>query len=422
MKILFLAPQPFFQERGTPIAVKLALEALSARLPELTGRPPEIDLLAYDEGDEVAIPGVKIHRIPTPQFLKGIRPGISCKKLVLDLIFLVVALKFLWVNRRNQYDVVHAVEESVFIAWLAKFLFKTPYVYDMDSSLAMQLTEKWWWFTPLSKCFSALERLVVRGASAVAPVCDALEALALQHGAAHTVMLRDVSLLPNAAEGTNSSHNGANRSSSALREELSIATETPVIIYVGNLESYQGIDLLLESFRLACSHPSTPMLVIVGGDKHSISHYQQRCVELGCASQVRFLGPRPVSTLKQLLSSSDIVVSPRVKGNNTPMKVYSYLHSGRALLATKLPTHTQVLDSSVSVLADANPQSFAEGMLLLLSDPGLRSEIGRSAFNRAEKLYTIPAFEAQLLSLYGRLGSHVLKISPPNALALNEGT
>jgi glycosyltransferase involved in cell wall biosynthesis len=420
MKILFLAPQPFFQERGTPIAVKLALEALSSRLPELTGRTPEIDLLAYDEGDEVSIPGVRVHRIPTPKFLKGIRPGISCKKLALDIIFLGVALRFLWSNRNNQYNVVHAVEESVFIAWLAKFLFKTPYVYDMDSSLALQLTEKWWLLTPLSLIFSGLERLVIRGASAVAPVCDALEALAQQHGAAHTVMLRDVSLLPNAATGN--AHSEIEESHPySLKKELSLDEATPIVIYVGNLESYQGIDLLLETFRLACSHPSAPVLVVVGGDTRSIEFYTQRSIELGCATQVVFLGPRPVSTLKQLLSCADIVVSPRVKGNNTPMKIYSYLHSGKALLATKLPTHTQVLDPTVCVLADANPKAFAEGMLLLLSDPGLREEIGQRAFHRAEKLYTISAFQSQLLALYSRLGSEVLRSKTPGAIAVNEG-
>ena len=414
MKLLFLAPQPFFQERGTPIAVKLALEALSARLVEVTQEKTRIDLLVYREGDAVEIPGVTVHRVPSPQWLKGIRPGISCKKLLVDLLFFLHTFYLLFKARRDQYKVIHAVEESVFIAWVAKILFRIPYVYDMDSSLAMQLTEKWWWLSPISSILNFFERMVIRGASAVAPVCDALETLAHRHGALHTTMLRDVSLLPHAStliEGQPS-----------LREELQLTDEQPLILYVGNLESYQGIDLLLESFQLACSHPSAPHLAIIGGNEEAITHYKKRTVELGCRAQVTFTGPRPVSTLKALLHSADIVVSPRIKGNNTPMKLYSYLHCGRALLATDLPTHTQVVDGTVAVLAAPTPRAFAEGMILLLSDPGLRREIGERARVRAEKLYTVEAFEKQLLSLYSHLGSRVLrKPTDTHSVAYNEG-
>jgi glycosyltransferase involved in cell wall biosynthesis len=414
MKLLFLAPQPFFQERGTPIAVKLALEALSARLIEVTKEETTIDLLVYREGKDVNIPGVTVHRVYSPKWLNGIRPGISCKKLLADLIFFIHTFQLIYKARRNQYKVIHAVEESVFIAWLAKVLFKIPYVYDMDSSLAMQLTEKWWWFSPISAILNFFERTVIRGASAVAPVCDALEALAHRHGASHTTMLRDVSLLPQGAKNLESHVD--------LRRELQLGEEQPLLLYVGNLESYQGIDLLLESFQLACSHPSAPHLAVVGGNEDSIAFYRKKASELGCQTQVSFTGPRPVATLKALLLSSDIVVSPRTKGNNTPMKLYSYLHCGKALLATDLPTHTQIVDGTVAVLAAPNPRAFSEGMILLLSDPGLRREIGERARVRAERLYTVDAFEKQLLTLYSHLGTRVLrKPNDTHSVVINGG-
>ena len=51
-------------------------------------------------------------------------------------------------------------------------------------------------------------------------------------------------------------------------------------------------------------------------------------------------------------------MSPRIKGNNTPMKL-SYLHSGKAVLATNLPPHTQILDNRVAMLADPTPKHMA---------------------------------------------------------------
>jgi glycosyltransferase involved in cell wall biosynthesis len=259
----------------------------------------------------------------------------------------------------------------------------------MDSSLALQVTERWKWATPLRRILHGFEGLAVRSSIAVAPVCDALEQIAKEHGSQHTVLLRDISLLPDAPP-TNSR--------SMLSE--SIDETSPIILYVGNLEPYQGIDLLIESFALIKEHPSRPYLVIVGGTPSSIAHYTSKTNSLDCSAQVLFLGPRPVSNLHEYLSCADILVSPRTQGNNTPMKIYSYLHSGKALVATDLPTHRQVLNSTISVLTAAIPSDFAHGLSSLLDDPSLRKELGDRARETAQRLYTADAFEAQVVSLY----------------------
>src|SRR5262249_43554421 len=74
----------------------------------------------------------------------------------------------------KRYQIIHAVEESVFIALVLKWLFKIPYVYDMDSSLAQQLVEKHPFLSPFTRLFNFFEGLAVRNAKAVVPVCAAL--------------------------------------------------------------------------------------------------------------------------------------------------------------------------------------------------------------------------------------------------------
>lgn len=398
MRVLLLAPQPFYQERGTPIAVKIAVEALSKKLNLAPETPPSIDLLCYSEGEDIQIPGVRIVRIPSIPFLNGIRPGISVKKLLCDILFFIWTLKLVAQNRGQQYSVLHAVEESVFMAWFIKKVWGIPYIYDMDSSLSLQLTEKWRWCKPLFPILSWIEKVAVRGSIAVAPVCDALHLIATSHGSPHTVMLRDVSLLPvSGAKNVERNHTLG----------LSLEASTPVILYVGNLEYYQGIDLLLESFSLIKDHATRPHLVIVGGTATSIKEYEARASRLGCAGQTSFLGPRPVSDLEQYLASADILASPRIKGNNTPMKIYSYLHSGRALIATALPTHQQVLDDEIALLAPATKEGFAQGIAALLDNSDLRLQLGNRARERAQRLYTIEAFESQLSSLYDAVAKRV---------------
>ncbi len=320
------------------------------------------------------------------------------KKLLCDVIFLFATLRLVWRNRHDQYSVVHAVEESVFIAWLVKRCWGIPYIYDMDSSMSLQITEKWRWCKPLAPIMNFLEGIAVRGSVAVAPVCDALSTIAAKHGSPHTVMLRDVSLLPASTEHTHERN---------CILDISLDSEQPVILYVGNLEFYQGIDLLLESFTLLQNHSTRPHLVIIGGDSDLIAAYRTRARDLGCSSAVSFLGPRPVAKLNEYLAAADILVSPRIAGNNTPMKIYSYLHSGKALVATDLPTHRQVLDEEVAVLVPCEPNGFAQGIQTLLEAPTLRHTIGHCAHNRAERLYTLSAFETQLSVLYDEVHSRV---------------
>ena len=164
MNILLLAPEPFYQERGTPIAIDRMLQILSER-------HDQVDVVTYHEGWEVEHERITIHRIFSIPFVHNIRPGLSWKKLVCDMFVFFTALRL---ASRNHYQVIHAVEESVFIALVLKWLFKIPYVYDMDSSLAQQLVEKHPSLSPFTRLFNFFEGLAVRNAKAVVPVCAAL--------------------------------------------------------------------------------------------------------------------------------------------------------------------------------------------------------------------------------------------------------
>jgi hypothetical protein len=102
---------------------------------------------------------------------------------------------------------------------------------------------------------------------------------------------------------------------------------------------------------------------------------------------------------------ADILVSPRIKGSNTPMKIFSYLDSGRALLVTNLPTHTQVLSRDVAVLADASPEKFATGVLSLVEDNNLRLQLGRAGKQLVAERHSLPVFRQTLNALYDWLAA-----------------
>jgi len=280
MNILLLAPHPFYQERGTPIAVDLLLRALAKR-------GDRVDVLTYAEGETRDYgPAVAIHRIRTPRFLKNIRPGFSLKKLLCDAYMAPHARRL---ARQNPYDVIHAVEEAAFIARAIGRPLGIPYIFDMDSSMPRQIADKLPLAKPLLPMMRACERLAIRDAAAVVAVCDALADIARAGGAKRIELLRDISLVP--AEAPACPERGF-RQGTGIRG--------PAVLYIGNLEPYQGIDLLLEGFARAAPQVRDAVLVVAGGRPDDIAAYRTKAAALGIGGRTHFLGPRPVGDMIHL--------------------------------------------------------------------------------------------------------------------------
>jgi glycosyltransferase involved in cell wall biosynthesis len=380
MNILVLAPQPFYQNRGTPIATLRMLHILSEQ-------GHMLDLLTYHEGEPIDVHNCRHVRIPKLPWVRNVPPGFSIRKLVCDLIMTFYVLRMCW---RRQYDVIHAVEESVFMAMMIGAWRGIPYIYDMDSSLPRQLEDRFPFLRLVSPVLRWFEGHAVRNSQGVVAVCESLEQVAAAHSKqVPIVRVEDASLLM---------VDEARRSTESERMLGNIPGR--VVMYVGNLEHYQGIDLLLDSFVHVFHYHSDVHLVIVGGCEQHIDQYRLRAQKIGIATRTHFLGPHPVEQLGEFLRQADVLVSPRVLGNNTPMKVFSFLESGKPVLATRLGMHTQVLDDDVSVLVGPNPLDMARGMCALLDDYQLCTRITSCARQRMRQRFSVEILDAKLSMFY----------------------
>ena len=90
------------------------------------------------------------------------------------------------------------------------------------------------------------------------------------------------------------------------------------------------------------------------------------------------------------------------------MKIYSYLDSGKPVLATRLPTHTQVLDDRISVLTMPEPEAMAQGLISLITDKRRASIIAAMAKERVRSEYSQDVFEKKLLAFYKNLEKIIL--------------
>jgi glycosyltransferase involved in cell wall biosynthesis len=341
LRILMLAPEPFFEPRGTPFSEYHRLRAL-------TELGHHVDLVTYPLGADVAMPNLRIIRSSRPPFITRVPIGPSFNKLVLDAYLTVTALRQ---ARRARYDAIHSHEEmGVLGVWLAQRL-GIPHLYDMHSSLPQQLTN----FgvarsRVLRRAFEALERRTIFGSDVVITICQDLYDHVERMGAGSRAVL-----IENVMGGD--VEDAPAVSAAGVRARWGIAPDAPVVLYTGTFEPYQGLDMLIEAMAVVARTRPDVRLLVVGGRDDQVAAARAAATRL--AAPAIFTGHQPARDIPAYVEACDLLASPRIRGTNTPLKIYSYLRSGKPIVATRLLTHLQVLDDEVAALVPANAAAFA---------------------------------------------------------------
>lgn len=370
MNILLISPEPFFSPRGTPMAVR----ELATTYGALGHR---VDILTYHLGEDISAANVRIIRTKLfSRFIRFVRPGYSLNKIILDCVLFPKALLRILTHR---YDVVHCVEESAYVIpwfrWIKRFLF----VFDMDSDIRSQLEYSRRIANKSVLTFvKMMEGFAISRADAVVTIgplfTGAIKAL---FPGKPVFQIEDISVdddIPQAAGHT------AGRT----------------ILYTGNFESYQGIDILLDGFVKIRDEWPDAKLLIVGGEAGEARALQERYN----GPRIVFAGKKPVSDMTRYLTEADILVSPRASGENTPYKIYSYLASGRPILATRIVSHTQILhDGEDAMLVAPTAEGIAKGLNALLGNAGLARRIGAGGRKLFEARYSRERYREKVMAL-----------------------
>ncbi len=372
MRILMIAPEPFFQPRGTPFSEYYRVRAS-------TELGHQVDMVTYPIGEDVVIPGLKIFRARRVPGVRSVKIGPSLAKIPLDLMVFFSALRRLLTGR---YDVLDCHEEAGLMGVLFSRLFKIPTIYDMHSSLPEQLENFRFSNSGLLRwIFTILEGWTIKGSKGVIVICPHLQEVVARLDAKRPCFLIENSPL---AESGKTVDEGE---ALALRQTLGFEKDV-VLLYTGTFEVYQGLDLLFEAVGQVVKHESRVRLLMVGGHPDQVRETEELARRWGLEGKVHFTGQRPPEEMALYLAAGDILVSPRSTGKNTPLKIYSYLRAGKPIVATRLLTHTQVLDDDVAELTAPEPAAFAEGIQRLIDDPRRAEKLGVKARQRAEESYS----------------------------------
>ena len=382
-----LAPEPFFEPRGTPFSEYHRIKALG----ELGHH---VDLVTYPIGRDVELPNLRIFRSLRPPFVRKVPIGPSITKVALDSVMLLTIVRRVLSER---YDAVHSHEEMGLVGvWLAKWL-GVPHLYDMHSSLPQQLSN----FTyskssVLRRLFTWAEGQMVHKSQVVITICQELQDTVAGMGAGERSLLIENVMGGDVDEAPS-------QSAAAVRATWGIAADAPLALYTGTFEAYQGVDLLIEATALVARRRPDARVMVVGGEPAQVHAAKARAAALGASSVMVFTGQQPAKDIPGFVQAADLLVSPRIRGTNTPLKIYSYLRSGKPIVATNLLTHTQVLSPGIARLVDPKPEPFAEAMLHLIDHPGERTRLAAAAASVALEKYSREAYLRRTAEAYCRL-------------------
>lgn len=377
-RILFISPQPYFEWRGSPIRVSFNMLAL-------TELGYEVDLLCLPFGMEREIPGMRCIRVRNLPGLKHMPIGPSIWKIPFGFK--------LWRKARQlisgrPYDVIHAVEDAGFFAIPLARRSGARLVFEKHSDPASYKGR--WLRNLIMRTYAGVEARSIRSADAVICTGPALAAQARKIAPAKAVYsISDIasSLVEPTAERT-----------SAVRRQLQHGPEDVLITYVGSFAIYQGIDLLFSCIPAVVARFPRARFVIIGGTPEEIA---TRRDQLGAAAaQVEFLGKLPPDELPDYLAASDILLSSRIAGANTPLKLLDYLKVGKSILATDTEANRLILTEDTALFAAPEPGAFSDGIAYLVENPQRRLELGRNGKRLADEQYSYGRFKESLKQAY----------------------
>ncbi|HWW19318.1 MAG TPA: glycosyltransferase family 4 protein [Steroidobacteraceae bacterium] len=366
-RVLIVTPQPFYEDRGTPIAVQYVARALA----EIG---VDVDLLAFPIGREVKIKNVTLKRCANLLHIRRVPIGFSWKKLVLDASLWTSFSKLLALRR---YDMVHAVEEAAYIAAAICPRFGQPFIYDMASAIPVELQRQ-----PLLKSRRAqrflrsMERWVFHRATRV--VCSPGLGRYVHNQApdAPVTEWRFPAQLPHVPR----------QETESLRERLQIAPDRRIVLYSGSFAGYQGIDLLFEAFVQARRSNPELLLICVGATEPEMAAWSKRTPK-ELVGHVRILPRQPRERIAAYIELADFLALPRGRTDNVPLKLFDYMASGKPIIAMRQAAYAPLLDQTRAFICDPTPEALAQAIGRACRSPEEAHLMGQASLRYAHRQF-----------------------------------
>ncbi len=382
-KVLFICSQPCFDWRGSPIRVGFNLLAL-------TKNGFQVTFLTLPYGRRRQFENVRIIRTFALPFIKSIPIGPSIPKLLYDCLHFFYGAKELL--RDKDIGFIHGVEDSGIPALALAALFRKKLIFEKHSDPASHRQKNKGLKNLVLDIYQWVESLIIRRSDLVIGTGDELV-----NQAREVEPLVSAYAIPDIPSSLAESKESEVKQ---LRRSLGVGERQVLTCYVGSFAVYQGIDLLFQSIPLAVKKNRNIIFMIIGGRKEEIEERKAFLREHCCLDNVIFTGFVDPDQLPTYLCAADILLSPRISGRNSPLKVLDYLKAKRAIVATDIEANNQILTTDTAMLVDPVPEELAEAVYKLSVDRNLRERLAAEGEKLIKGRYNFRYFSDTLGKAY----------------------
>jgi len=308
-------------------------------------RGHEVHLVVYGHGvgsgDAQDMAGIELHRCARVPGLTRTAAGPSLLKPMADAA-LVHTLR--GVVRAHGIEVIHAHNYEALLAALAAR--GAPVVYHAHNAMGDELPH----FLPMGGPLGRLlDRVLPRRATGVIAPHGRLADYLISCGCAS----ERVSVAPPACDATQF-------------ECGEVAEDVPPVLYAGNLDAYQNLDLLVRVMARVREQVPTARLRVATAAKGTI------------AGSERVETP-DFESLRRVLAEDAVVVCPRVSWSGYPIKLLNAMAAGKAVVACRGSAHPITHLHDGIVVDDDDEEAFAGAVARLLMDADSRRALGANA-------------------------------------------
>lgn len=385
LKILMIAPTPYFADRGCHVRIYEEARALRA-----LGH--DVRICTYHLGRDLG--GIPTWRTPRIPWYRKLSAGPSWHKIYLDIFLFFTAFK---VTREFSPDLIHAhLHEGALVGFLLKKIFGIPMLFDCQGSLTGELAEhrfirrgSW-----LYRVFRWLEGWIVRRAEWT--VCSSAPAA--------RILIEEFALSPATvtvvADGVDLEVFRPDLEVVDLRRELSLPQNRLIVVFMGVMSEHQGVDLLLEAIGALRADGSMYHFLLMGYPEEG---YRRRAKELGFEDCVTFTGRIEYSRAAEYLNLGDLALAPKMSDSEANGKILNYMACGLPVIAFDNPVNRQLLGKTGIFVPSGNVGAFAEAVEKLGRDDALRRRLSQAVRETAVTNHGWDGAARSLESHYNRL-------------------
>ena len=380
-RVLVIAPTPFFGDRGCHVRIYEEVRALTARGIESL-------VVTYSSGRE--LPNVQTARARVIPGLAAAPLGFSAGRPVLDLAVLFAANR---AAARFRPDLLHVhLHEGIAIGVALQVWHRLPLVADLQGSLTSEMVDQGALVnnSVAAGVLRRIERWLVRRPVRLLTSSRQGVSLLMAQG----VEERRVASLP---DGVDVAAFRPQPPDAALVEQLGLSRKR-VVVFLGVLTDYQGVDLLLDvGEQLSRSDPDAHLLVLGYPNEE---RYRAKAKARGLDSMMTFPGRVPYAEAARWLCLGEVAVSPKRSLTEANGKLLNYMGCGLPVVASDTPVNRELLGEDGLFAPVGDAETFAKQIGELLADPARAGQVGAALRRRAETTFAWPALAARLESVY----------------------